>query len=182
MADHHNGVSTMTNAHRFGVAGRAEPRGRLQGGVAAFALVLAVAWPIAAAPGPQAQDAKASAPQPPVSTTAKREPRQVGPGEDLKTLALVKAVDGRAVVRFGPGTLEVVRVGDRLGRNRAEIVLVGAGVLVLDERSTDARGRVDRAEVVIRDGETGGQRYTRRAGDPPVLRKPVVIDGAGQRK
>jgi hypothetical protein len=99
------------------------------------------------------------------------------PEGDLQTLTLVQSTDGRAVVRFGSGPLEVVTVADRLGKNKAEVKEISAGRMVLDETFTGQDGHPNRAQIVIKDGETGGKRYLLRNDEPPVraVRPQIVV-------
>jgi hypothetical protein len=127
--------------------------------IAYLLLVIAWAWPVPAA----AQQTK------PASTI-----REVGRDQELRDLLLVRTTSRRAVVRFGDGALEVVSVGDRLGRNRAEVVEIETKRLVLDERFTGRDGAPNRAQIVLSDGERGGTRYLEHSDDPPATsRRPV---------
>jgi hypothetical protein len=100
--------------------------------------------------------------------------RSIGPDKSLSDVVLVRSTSGSAVVRFGAGPLEVVRVGDRLGRNGAEIVEIEGKRLILDERFTGRDGAPNRARVVLGDGERGGTRYHERLDETqPPARRPV---------
>jgi hypothetical protein len=82
-----------------------------------------------------------------------KDPRTVGSEKNLSDLVLVRSTGGSAVVRFGNDPLEVVKVGDRLGRNRAEVIEIERKRLVLEERFTGRDGAPNRAQIVLRDGE-----------------------------
>ena len=120
----------------------------------AFALVLAV-WSLSVSIAAQQKEA-----------------RVVGPDKNLSDLILVRSASGRAVVRFGLGALETIRVGDRLGRNRAEAVEIDAKRLILDERFVGRDGAPNKARIVLRDGERGGTRYLEHLDEttPPATR------------
>jgi hypothetical protein len=133
------------------------------------------------APTPATQQARtaaqATAPAPPTEKV----PRRVGPDENIRRVTLVKSATGRAVVRFGKGPLLVIVPGDALGSAQAVVREIVTGQVVLDEPTTGPDGRRGLAFVVIRDGETGGTRYTTRSGTPPPrLVRPKVPDPAGQ--
>jgi hypothetical protein len=104
-----------------------------------------------------------------------KDPRTVGSEKNLSDLVLVRSTGGSAVVRFGNDPLEVVKVGDRLGRNRAEVIEIERKRLVLEERFTGRDGAPNRAQIVLRDGERGGTRYYERLDEtPPPSRRPVT--------
>jgi hypothetical protein len=96
--------------------------------------------------------------------------------EDLVDLMLVKAAGGKGVVRFGTKPLQVVSVGDRLGRTRAEVKEIANDRLVLEEIFRDANGEANRAVIVLKDGERGGKRYVARSTEraPDAVRPNVV--------
>jgi len=104
----------------------------------------------------------------------------ISPTDDLDTLTLVMSSADRAVVRFGPSSggsgLIVLQPGDRIGRTAATVREVTPGRLVLDEMTRDKNGRPHRAQIVLRDGHTGGQRYMRDPGsDAPIAVRPEVL-------
>ena len=103
--------------------------------------------------------------------------RHVGEREDLKQLALVKAGASKAVVRFGAGALEIISVGDRLGRGKAEVKEISAGRLVVEETFTGRDGGTNTAQIILNDGETGGKRYLRRLDEPPPppATRPLIV-------
>src|SRR5437870_4232081 len=92
---------------------------------------------------------------------AQEAPQAVGEKEDVARLTLVKSTDGKAVIRFRQSPLQIVAVGDRVGKTRATVVTIAPGRLVLEEVTTGSDGKPLRAEIVIRDGETGGKRFLR---------------------
>ena len=100
--------------------------------------------------------------------------------ESLSTMTLVKSSDSKAVVRFGNApTLEVLSPGDRVSRTGARVVSVAAGRLVLEEVTTGADGKPLRAEIVFRDGQTGGKRFLNHPDlNAPVGRRPEVVEPA----
>jgi hypothetical protein len=111
----------------------------------------------------------------------------VSPSGDLDTLTLVMSSAGRAVVRFGPSEagsrLIVLEPGDRIGRSAATVKEIAPDRLVLDELTRDKNGRPLRAQIVFRDGHTGGQRYMRDPGvDAPVAVRPEVLGPDGKAK
>ncbi|HET6370570.1 MAG TPA: hypothetical protein VFG95_05195 [Nitrospiria bacterium] len=109
--------------------------------------------------------------------------KEVGADRELSELVLVKSIDGKAVVRFGAGPMEVVSVGDRLGTNKAEVKEIGAGRLVLEEVFTGKDGRPNRAEVILKDGEKGGERFLARPEEEPMpSTRSLMIVPKGQGK
>src|SRR3989304_2496908 len=66
--------------------------------------------------------------------------KDVGIDQDLSDMSLVKSSEGKAVVRFGSGPLEVTAVGDRLGRNKAEVKEIIPGRVVIEEFFTGKNG------------------------------------------
>ena len=103
-----------------------------------------------------------------------REP--IAPTEDLKTLTLVKTGDGKAVVRFGKSPLRLISAGDRLGLHRAEVLEIAAGRVVLEESFTGADGQPNRAQIIVKDGETGGKRFLMRPEEPrPAAIRPETV-------
>ena len=102
---------------------------------------------------------------------------QVPPAEDLRNLTLVKSSDAHAVVRFGKGPLRLIARGDRLGRRGAEVVEIAAGRVVIEESFPGSDGEPNRAQIVLKNGETGGRRFLMRLEDPapPALRPKVVV-------
>jgi hypothetical protein len=102
------------------------------------------------------------------------EGRVVGRDKDLADLRLVRSTTGRAVVQFGAGPLEVVKVGDRLGRTGADVVEIEAKRLVLDARFAGENSTPNRAQIIIRHGERGGTWYYEHPVEtPPAARRPV---------
>jgi hypothetical protein len=101
----------------------------------------------------------------------------VAPKEELKNLTLVKSDAGKAVVRFGTGALQLLSVGDRVGRTAAVVRSVEPGRLVLDEIATGADGRPQASQIVWRDGETGGTRFRRQSDQrAPAGVRPRAVD------
>jgi hypothetical protein len=93
-------------------------------------------------------------------------PRHVGAREDLKQLTLVKAGESHAVIRFGKSVLEMIALRDRLGSSKAVVKEIAAGRLVLEETFRGSDGLTNHAQIILKDGETGGTRYLRRSGEP----------------
>jgi hypothetical protein len=103
----------------------------------------------------------------------------LGANEDLKTLVLVKSDAGKAVVRFGTGALQLVSVGDRLGRTAAVVRSVEPGRLVVDEVAPGPDGRPQQTQIIWKDGERGGTRYRRQADQPaPIGVRPRAVEPA----
>ena len=102
---------------------------------------------------------------------------QVPAAEDMRNLTLVKSSDGHAVIRFGNGPLRLIARGDRLGPRRAEVVEIAAGRVVIEESFRDGGREPNRAQIVLKDGETGGRRFLTRLEDPapPAFRPKVVV-------
>lgn len=110
----------------------------------------------------------------PSALVAAAEPHDIAPDQDLADLLLVRSAAGRAVIRFARGALETVRVGDRLGRDRATIVEIEAKRMVLDAQLAGRDGQSDRVRIIVRDGERGGSWYHETAGEaPPPVKRPV---------
>src|SRR5262245_51614968 len=97
----------------------------------------------------------------------------IGVDEDLAELTVVRLAFAQAVVRFDNKELLIVRVGDRLGRNHAEIVEIAAGRLVLDETFVGGDGKPNRARITVKEGEKGGTRVLVRLEEqaPPLERQ-----------
>lgn len=109
-----------------------------------------------------------------IRTPLRRAP--IAAGDNLVEATLLKVASGNAIVRFGNKELLVVRVGDRLGRNQAEIREIAAGRIVLDEAFVDADGRPHRARVTIKEGENGGTRILlRNEEEPPATGRQRVV-------
>lgn len=101
--------------------------------------------------------------------------RDIGPDQELSDMSLVRSSEGSAVVKFGAGPLEMIAVGDRLGKNRAEVREITPGRVVIEEFFTGKNGP-NRAEVFFRDGEKGGTRlFQHSEEETPVLMRPMVI-------
>ena len=120
---------------------------------------------------------------PPVSPAAARE--AIAPAADLDTLTLVMSTAGQAVVRFGPSAagagLLVLKPGDRVGRTAATVREIEPGRMVLDELTRDSSGRPRRAQIVVREGEPGGRRYTRDSGlDAATAVRPKIAGRDGK--
>jgi hypothetical protein len=106
----------------------------------------------------------------------------------LETMTLVKSTDGKAVVRFGRAAgagradaaeLLMVRVGDRVGKAGATVTTIAPGRVVLEEVTTAPDGKPLRAQIVIRDGETGGKTFLRHPDlDAPVGLRPEILEPA----
>lgn len=98
---------------------------------------------------------------------------------DVKLLTLVRSSEGKAVVRFGDGILHLLAAGDRVGRTKATVTSIGPGRLMLDEVTEGADGKPLRAQIVVRDGETGGKRYLGHPDiDAPIGTRPQIVDPA----
>ena len=97
-------------------------------------------------------------------STASR--REVGSTEPLRSLVLMKATDGAAVIRFANGPLEKVKVGDLVGSTKAVVKQIDAGRIVLDETFTGSDGKPNRASIIIKEGERSGTRYLQRVDGP----------------
>jgi hypothetical protein len=109
---------------------------------------------------------------------AAAEPRRnVGIDEDLLHLILIRSAGDQAVVRFGTKPPQVISVGDRLGRARAEVKEIGAHRLVLEEIFRAPDGQANRAVIILKDGERGGKRYVARSTEqaPPAVRPTVAV-------
>ena len=106
----------------------------------------------------------------------------VAPDGDVGALTLIRSTAGRAVVRCGTGALLLVSVGDRVGRQRAEVTAIDAGRIVLTERSSGRRG--ESAQIVIKVGETGGIRISPDTAEsrPQSVRPQIVTPPAGSKK
>ena len=103
-------------------------------------------------------------------------PNAYGPEEDLAKLTLLNSTGSNAVVRFGAKPLQVISVGDRLGKNQAEVKAIEADRLLLEETFIGPDGKPNRAQIVLKKGETGGTRYlVRPETDAPPARRPVVV-------
>jgi hypothetical protein len=103
----------------------------------------------------------------------------IAPDEDVKLLTLVRSSDAKAVVRFGDGILHLLALGDRIGRTKATVTGITPGRLVLDEVTEGADGKPLRAQIVVRDGETGGKRYLGHPDiDAPLGTRPQIVDPA----
>lgn len=99
--------------------------------------------------------------------------------EDVTLLTLVRSSDGKAVVRFGDRALHLLAAGDRVGRTKATVTGITPGRLVLDEVTEAADGKPLRAQIVVRDGETGGKRYLGHPDiDAPIGTRPLIVDPA----
>lgn len=105
-------------------------------------------------------------------------PREVIAADaDVKLLTLVRSSEGKAVVRFGTGDLHLLAAGDRIGRTKATVTGITPGRLVLDEVTMGADGKPLRAQIVVRDGETGGKRYLGHPDiDAPTGTRPQIVD------
>jgi hypothetical protein len=89
---------------------------------------------------------------------------------------LLNSTGDKAVVRFGAkAKLYVISVGDRLGKNKATVREIAGGRLVLEETFAGSDGLPNRAEIILKKGETGGTRYLLRPEDPPPARRPLVV-------
>ena len=115
--------------------------------------------------------------QPPVRRT-------VAPTGELATLTLVRSSATEAVVRFGSSAVELVAVGDVLGKSAATVTEIAAGRLVLEEVTKSADGTPLRTRIVLKEGETGGRRYQRQPGVTPTpgVRPDVLIAPDGKKK
>ena len=99
----------------------------------------------------------------------------VGADENLDDLTLVKLSGRNAVVRFGQKLMVVVSVGDLLGRNKAEIIEVSGGRMVLDETFVGADGKPNHARVTFKEGDKGGTRVLLRPGEEPPPASEVKV-------
>ncbi len=89
-------------------------------------------------------------------------PKEFGLDQDIATLTFYNSSGDRAVVRFGKKDMLLVAVGDRLGKNKAVVKAVTAERLELEETFTGPDGKPNRAQIVLKKGETGGTRYLLR--------------------
>lgn len=109
--------------------------------------------------------------------------KEIGADRELSDLILMKSGEGKAVVRFGAEMMEVIAVGDKVGRHQAEVKEIGGGRLVLEEVFTGKDGRPNRAEVILKEGEKGGKRYLLRPEEePPPSTRPLMIGPKDQRE
>jgi hypothetical protein len=109
-------------------------------------------------------------------SAAARVTRRVGAQQDLKDLLFLRSSDGKAVIRFAAGPLELISVGDRLGRNRATVKEIEGGRLVVEEDVAGLDGPPNRALIIFTEGQKGGLRYLRQLDEQvPVGLKPRVI-------
>jgi Tfp pilus assembly protein PilP len=99
----------------------------------------------------------AAAPQP-----APPAPEEFGLDQDIATLTFFNSSGDRAVVRFGKKEMLLVAVGDRLGKNKAVVKAITPERLELEESFTASDGKPNRAQIVLKKGETGGTRYLLR--------------------
>src|SRR5437763_3091982 len=99
-------------------------------------LPMFVLWLGVAGAGAAPAQQTSSAPPPAADRT-----RAIAADRDLRDLALVRSTAGTAVVRFGKGSLLVVKLHDRVARERAEVTAIDAGRMVVVDRSVDASGR-----------------------------------------
>lgn len=105
--------------------------------------------------------------------------RVIAANEAVSSMTLVKSADGKAVVRFGASPLQVLAVGDRVGKTGATVTAIAAGRVVLDDVTSGADGKPLRAQIVIRDGQTGGRRFLRHPDlNAPVGTRPDVVEPA----
>jgi hypothetical protein len=117
---------------------------------------------IAAAPVARAQEATSPA---------------IAADKDVARMTLVKSGDDSAVIRFGQSELQTLGVGDRVGKSSAVVVEAVPGRVVLDEVTTGPDGKPRRAQIVIRDGETGGKKFLRHPDiDAPIALRPQIVD------
>lgn len=108
---------------------------------------------------------------------------ELSPESDLSELTLVRSGGDKAVVKFGAGPLIMISVGDRIGRNGAEVKEIAAGRVVLEEVFTGKDGRPNRAQIILKEGERGGTRYLLRPDEtPPPGTRPVIIFPQGDEK
>ncbi len=97
--------------------------------------------------------------------------------DSLASMTLVKSADGKAVVRFGESPLHLLSVGDRVGKTAATVVTAAPGRLVLEEVTAAPDGKPLRTEIVLRDGQTGGKRFTRHPDlNAPVGLRPEIVE------
>jgi len=102
------------------------------------------------------------------------------PEEDLSRLTFMNSNGLKAVVRFAGKPLRVVSVGDHLGKNKAEVKAIEADRLVLEETYIGPDGRPNKAQIILKKGETGGTRYLQRPdNDAPPARRPVPVAPTG---
>jgi hypothetical protein len=112
----------------------------------------------------------------PVSRPAVQQPRHIGRDAELNDLRLVKSTEGKAIVRIAAGPLEMLAVGDRIGRHGAQVKEIAPGRLVLKEVRADADGEMTTALIVLRDGEQGGKRFLDRLDEqPPAAVRPLAV-------
>lgn len=89
-------------------------------------------------------------------------PKEYGSDQDIATLTFFNSSGDRAVVRFGKKEMLLVAVGDRLGKNKAVVKAITPERLELEESFTASDGKPNRAQIVLKKGETGGTRYLLR--------------------
>lgn len=109
-----------------------------------------------------------------LAATQAATPREIGVEQPLPSLMLMKAADDVAVIRFGSGPPESVRVKDIVGSTRAVVAEIGGGRIVIDETFTGADGQPNRARIVIKEGERGGTRYLQRPDERPFAGTVMV--------
>ncbi len=133
---------------------------------ALFGCVLALAMACPALGAQAAAPARAT--PPPVAADVRR----LGAQQDIKNLLFVRSTEGAAIVKFGNGPLEMVRVGDRLGRQEARVAEIEIGLLRLEEPASKGSPS---AQIVFHDGDRGGTRYAAANDEtPPLARRPIV--------
>lgn len=88
--------------------------------------------------------------------------KEFGVDQDIATLTFFNSSGERAVVRFGKKEMLLISVGDRLGKNKAAVKSITPERLELEESFTASDGKPNRAQIVLKKGETGGTRYLLR--------------------
>jgi hypothetical protein len=106
--------------------------------------------------------------------------RDFGVNEELSNLTFLNSNGTQAVVRFRANPLQLISVGDHLGKNKAEVKTIEADRLVLEETFIDPDGQANKAQIILKKGETGGTRYLQRPdNDAPPARRPVPVAPTG---
>lgn len=96
---------------------------------------------------------------------------------EVSQLQVVKSVAGTCIARVPGHSLVSISVGDRIGRTHALVKEIVRGRVVLEETFIDGNGSPNFAEIIIRDGETGGTRYMRHPEEKrPIGVRPVAVD------
>jgi hypothetical protein len=99
----------------------------------------------------------------------------IGADVDLVELTLLRSSEEKAAVRIG-GAIHLLSVGDRVGRTEAIVTEIAPGRLVLQEVAKDPGGKPVHAQIILRDGETGGRKFLAHLSTkPPVGMRPGIV-------